>query len=100
MIYMVEDMTVAEAIKRIKEFALHHAIQELPNSTRTVEAFEMAVDALQIVSKIVRCGECKYWWKENELCSHPRHCDGRIVCVHECDRMSFCSDGERKDGEG
>ena len=39
-------MTVGEAIKRINEFALHHAIQELPNSERTVEAFEMAIDAL------------------------------------------------------
>ena len=48
--------------------------------------------------EIVRCGECKYWWEENELCKHPNHCEG-YVCVHECGASSFCSDGERKDGE-
>ena len=50
-----------------------------------------------IKGEIVRCGECKYWWKENELCRHTNHCEG-YVCVHECGAGSYCSDGERKDG--
>lgn len=40
-------MTPQEAIKRIEEFGLHHAIRDLPHSTYTVEAFEMAINALE-----------------------------------------------------
>lgn len=40
-------MTNKEAIKRIKDFGLYHAIGDLPNSTYTVEAFEMAIRALE-----------------------------------------------------
>ncbi|QAT43458.1 hypothetical protein [Aminipila luticellarii] len=40
-------MNDTEAIQRIKEFGLHHAIQDLPHSSRTVEAFETAIQALQ-----------------------------------------------------
>ena len=40
-------MTNKEAIKRIKDFALYHAIRDLPNSAYTVEAFEMAIKALE-----------------------------------------------------
>lgn len=36
-----------EAIRRIKEFGLYHAIGDLPNSAKTVEAFNMAIEALQ-----------------------------------------------------
>lgn len=32
-------MTYEEAIKRIKEFGLYHAISDLPHSALTVEAF-------------------------------------------------------------
>lgn len=40
-------MSTQDAIKRIKEFGLHHAIGDLPHSTFTVEAFEMAIKALE-----------------------------------------------------
>ena len=40
-------MTPQEAIKRIEEFGLHHAIGDLPYSAHTVEAFEMAISALE-----------------------------------------------------
>ncbi len=40
-------MTPQEAIKRIEEFGLHHAIGDLPHSMRTVETFEMAINALK-----------------------------------------------------
>lgn len=36
-----------EAIRRIKEFGLYHAIGDLPNSAKTVEAFNMAIEALK-----------------------------------------------------
>lgn len=39
-------MTKAEAIKRIEEFGLHYAIDDLPHSAKTVEAFSMAIAAL------------------------------------------------------
>lgn len=89
-------MTVGEAIKRIKVFALHHAIQELPNSARTVEAFEMAVDALKIVSKIVQCGECEHWdkWACDKDGGHECLYNGGVWMKDE-----FCSDGKRKEKE-
>lgn len=40
-------MTESKAIKKIKEFGLHHAIGDLPNSALTVKAFEMAISALE-----------------------------------------------------
>lgn len=40
-------MTEEDAIKRIKDFGLYHAIKDLPHSMRTVEAFEMAIEALK-----------------------------------------------------
>lgn len=40
-------LTTQDAIKRIKDFGLHHAIGDLPHSTYTVEAFEMAIEALE-----------------------------------------------------
>lgn len=39
-------MKKEEAIRRIKEFGLYHAIGDLPNSAKTVEAFNMAIEAL------------------------------------------------------
>lgn len=39
-------MTREEAIRCIKEFGLYHAIGDLPNSAKTVEAFRMAIEAL------------------------------------------------------
>lgn len=93
---MSKEMTVGEAIKRINEFALHHAIQELPNSTRTVGAFEMAIDALEIVSKIVLCGECIY--RSQTL--RGSWCTNSKSCCHGClvRKDFFCADGKRKDG--
>ena len=40
-------MTNEEAIKRITEFGLYHAIGDLPHSAKTVEAFKMAIEALK-----------------------------------------------------
>lgn len=40
-------MTESEAIKKVKEFGLYHAIGDLPNSALTVKAFKMAVAALE-----------------------------------------------------
>lgn len=44
-------MTENEAIKRIKEFGLHHAIGDLPYSALTVKAFEMAIKALEEIQQ-------------------------------------------------
>lgn len=40
-------MNREEAIKRIRDFGLYHAIEDLPRSTKTVEAFKMAIQALE-----------------------------------------------------
>ena len=58
------------------------------------------LDAMPTVDAVlvVRCAQCKWWWKVNGLCTHPKHCHDN-VCVHECGKDYFCADGERKDGE-
>lgn len=50
---------------------------------------------------VVRCGECKYGWKNGE-----RSCGGTWVSTFHCDKRNcdmltedFCNYGERKDGE-
>lgn len=43
----------------------------------------------------VICKDCKYWWRENELCVHPKCCDGNVAVV-EAQTTHFCSYGERK----
>lgn len=40
-------MNNQQAIKKIEEFGLHHAIRDLPNSALTVKAFETAASALE-----------------------------------------------------
>ena len=44
-------MTENEAVKKVKEFGLYHSIGDLPYSKLTVEAFEMAVKALEEIQQ-------------------------------------------------
>lgn len=77
-------MTEKEAIKRVEEFALHHAIGDLPNSAFTVKAFEMAIAALekQIPKKPILdtiyhqqyyCPNCEDFLVKNNG-DKPHHC--------------------------
>ncbi len=38
---------IKRAIARIRDFGLHHAIKDLPHSTYTVEAFELAIECME-----------------------------------------------------
>ena len=66
-------MKKEEAIRRIKEFGLYHAIGDLPNSAKTVEAFNMAIEAL---SEEAKTGE----WIEIE--------NGEYLCSN-CSRITI-----------
>lgn len=50
---------------------------------------------LETKGKMIRCKDCKHWWKENELCTHPKTCDGNVCCL-ECDSEFYCGYAERK----
>ena len=50
-------MTKEEAIRRIKEFGLYHAIGDLPHSAKTVEAFDIAIEALLAKTEWIPCSE-------------------------------------------
>ena len=55
-------MTENEAIKRVEEFGLHHAIDDLPHSTLTVKAFKTAITALEEIQRYREIGtveECR-----------------------------------------
>lgn len=54
---------------------------------------------LPLTEKVVRCADCKHWWKSVELCKHENCCDG-CVAVVKAPPEHFCSYGERKDGNG
>lgn len=41
-------MKAKESVIRIKNFGLHHAIEDLPKSTLTVEAFNKAIELLRL----------------------------------------------------
>lgn len=46
--------------------------------------------------ELIQCKDCKYWWKENELCTHEKTCDGNVCCL-ECDSEFYCGYAERKE---
>lgn len=79
----VEEMTREEAVRRIREFGLHHAIEDLPYSHYTVQAFKMAIEALEkqipkkpkMPHKYIReweCQRCKSYFAQ--LNDRPRYC--------------------------
>lgn len=49
------------------------------------------VDAVEVV----RCKDCKWWWKEWETCTHNNLVDG-YTCATTFKADSFCSYGEMK----
>jgi hypothetical protein len=51
-----------------------------------------AVDAVPVV----RCKDCKFLWKKNMLCVHPKRLQGMIAFC-ECEENDYCSYGERKE---
>ena len=50
------------------------------------------VDAVEVV----RCKDCKYWWRANEMCVHPK-CVTGMVAVKEAPKDHFCGYGERNE---
>lgn len=50
-----------------------------------------AVDAVPVV----RCKDCKFLWKKNMLCVHPKRLQGMIAFC-ECEENDYCSYGERR----
>lgn len=61
-------MTNKEAARKIRDFGLYHAINDLPNSILTVEAFKMAIAALE--KELVHCNECKYYEGVHGVAGH------------------------------
>ncbi len=64
-----------------------------------VDGIETLIELVDApVIEIVRCKDCKYWWKENELCAEAHHTvDG--VCGVDAKADDYCSYGERKEQE-
>lgn len=111
-------MTEKEAIKRVEEFGLHHAIGDLPNSAFTVKAFEMAVKALEEIQQYRAIGtveECRKAMEKQEP-GKPKfevnlndctsrfvcECGKRIIVKHDCgvmdnhDAPKYCCNCGRK----
>lgn len=86
-------MTENEAIKRVEEFGLYHAIGDLPHSTLTVKAFEMAIKALQEIQQYRAIGtveECQEA-RERQRAKKPNIITGKT----EKDKLACCPICER-----
>ena len=76
-------MEAKEAIRRIKDFGLYHAIEDLPKSTLTVEAFNKAIELLRLeesgrlVELPCRVGTKRYYIQNN-------------VCINWNDKTNSC----------
>lgn len=68
-------MTREDAIKRIRYFGLYHAISDNPHSTRTVEAFEMAIKALEQPEPCEYYALCRHGRDENKLRARLKFCE-------------------------
>lgn len=44
--------------------------------------------------RLIYCKECRHWWKDNQLCTHPKTTDGSVCCL-ECGPDHFCGYGEK-----
>ena len=58
---------------------------------------EMFIGVIRRQPELVRCRDCKHWWKENALCTHPKTCCDDSVCCLECDADFYCGYAERKE---
>jgi hypothetical protein len=61
------------------------------------KGYQDAIEDRNLVP-VVRCKDCKHWWRENETCKHPKCCEA-WMCVMQAPKDHFCSYGERKDNE-
>ena len=68
---------------------------ELPRSTLAFAHGQINCSPTVDAVEVVRCGECKYCWKENELCCNDKCCHGNVAVVN-APPNHFCSYGERR----
>lgn len=72
-----------EAIKRVEEFGMYHAIGDLPNSALTVKAFETAIEALQEIQQYRSIGTVEECQKARERQRGKKP----ILCMDEVSGM-------------
>lgn len=92
-----------ELIKREDAINAMAELQAIAQSKAELTGISKAwkrIKALPTVDAVpvTRCAQCKWWWKVNGLCTHPKHCHDN-VCVHECGKDYFCADGERRNDD-
>ena len=76
----MDDLISREAaIAEVEEWAEHGYEVLHWTGIKAMLETQPAVDAVPVV----RCMDCKYWWRVNELCTNERHVAGN-VCCHEC----------------
>ena len=68
---------------------------EYPIMIQIRRAIKEFIDSAPTID-IVRCEECKHWWKNAETCKHKCLTVG-VVCVTTFHADDFCSYGERRE---
>lgn len=64
-------------------------------SLKTIKKILREIPAAEDVAEVVRCKDCKHWWKQNQLCGYEKCVSGN-VCAVEAPPKHFCAYGERK----
>ena len=70
------------------------AIKEVDSGEITIGEYERMIEVLRDVEPVVRCRDCKFYYRmtaETGIC--------QLGCPH-LGNDGFCSEGERKDGDG
>lgn len=68
-------------------------------TTRAIFEGVKKIRAASCVEPIVRCKDCKYYWKNGKHKSNLEFMEDVLMCLASPSDDAFCSEGERKDDE-
>lgn len=78
------------------EYIFNDDIIDNDNLPNDIKPYSDGRPIYRVTGELIRCKDCKYWWKENELCTHEKTCDGNVCCL-ECDSEFYCGYAKRKE---
>lgn len=53
----------------------------------------------EVIGELVRCKDCKYYWKNGKYKSNLEFMEDVLMCLVSPSDDAFCSEGKRKDDE-
>ncbi len=87
----------SQAMTRLCSESMSNIPDSMDNWKEAMQTAMKVVNMLQS-HKMIYCVQCKYWWRENQLCTHPKTTDGSICCL-ECGPDFYCGYAEELEHE-